>query len=42
VREGFKTVQDIINAGPEKLADVEGIGEKKAESIYEEAKKLLD
>jgi N utilization substance protein A len=39
---GFKTAEDIVNSSPEKLAAIDGIGVKKAESIFEEAKKLIE
>ncbi|MFA5156915.1 MAG: transcription termination factor NusA [Candidatus Omnitrophota bacterium] len=37
---GFETVQDIAKSSIEKLTEVKGIGEKKAEKLIEEAKKL--
>lgn len=37
---GFKSIDDIIKAGLEKLMEVKGIGQKKAEKIIKEAKKL--
>ncbi len=39
---GFKTVGDIVNSSSEKLADIDGIGAKKAEAIFGEAKKLVE
>jgi N utilization substance protein A len=41
-KEGFKTVGDILSSSPEKLAEIDGIGTKKAASIFEEAKKLVE
>ena len=37
---GFKSVEDIAKAKTEDLTQVKGIGEKKAEKLIEEAKKL--
>lgn len=37
---GFNSIEDILKAGPEKLMEVKGIGQKKAEKIIKEAKKL--
>lgn len=37
---GFNSIADILKAGPEKLMEVKGIGQKKAEKIIKEAKKL--
>ncbi len=37
---GFKTLQDIAKASVGELVKVKGIGEKKAEKLIEEAKKL--
>jgi len=37
---GFKTIQDILNAKPQDLTKVKGIGEKKAEKLISEAKKI--
>jgi len=39
---GFETVQDIAKSSVEKLTEVKGIGEKKAEKLIEEAKKLKE
>jgi len=39
---GFNSVEDILAGKPEDLLQVKGIGEKKAEKIIEEAKKLQD
>lgn len=41
-KEGFKAVGDILSSSPEKLAEIDGIGAKKAESIFEEANKLVE
>jgi N utilization substance protein A len=38
---GFNTLEDIAKAGPDSLTKVKGIGEKKAEKLIAEAKKLL-
>lgn len=40
VEAGFKNIEDIISADMEKLTAIKGIGEKKAEKIIKEAKKL--
>jgi len=37
---GFNSVEDIINAGPQGLLNIKGVGQKKAEKLIEEAKKL--
>ncbi len=37
---GFKTVEDIAKAGLEDLTQIKGIGEKKAQKLIEEAKKM--
>jgi len=37
---GFKTIHDIATSNAEKLTQVKGIGEKKAEKLIQEAKKL--
>jgi transcription termination/antitermination protein NusA len=37
---GFETMQDIVKASVDDLVKVKGIGEKKAEKLIEEAKKL--
>ncbi len=37
---GFKTIADIAGAEPAQLAEAKGIGEKKAEKLIAEAKKL--
>jgi transcription termination factor NusA len=37
---GFNSVEDIAKAIAEELTQVKGIGEKKAEKLIEEAKKL--
>ncbi len=37
---GFKTIEDILKAGPQDLLKVKGIGEKKAEKLFKEARKL--
>jgi len=37
---GFKTIADIAGAEPAQLTEVKGIGEKKAEKLIAEAKKL--
>jgi N utilization substance protein A len=39
-KAGIKTIDDLVKAGPETLSAIKGIGEKKAEKIIEEAKKL--
>lgn len=39
-KAGFNTVADILNADPETLTKIKGIGEKKAEKIIKEAKKI--
>lgn len=39
---GFKTIEDIAKANLEDLVKVKGIGQKKAEKLIEEAKKLLN
>ncbi|MDD5595030.1 MAG: helix-hairpin-helix domain-containing protein, partial [Candidatus Omnitrophica bacterium] len=39
---GFNSVEDILAGKPEDLLQVKGIGEKKAEKIIEEAKKLQE
>jgi len=33
-------VEDLLKAKPEELTQIKGIGEKKAEKLIEEAKKL--
>ncbi len=38
---GFNTVQDIVNAGLDKLLEVKGIGKVKAKKLIKEAKKLV-
>lgn len=38
---GFSSVEDIANANPEDLTKVKGVGEKKAQSLIKEAKKLF-
>ena len=37
---GYKTADDILNVGIEGLTKIKGIGEKKAEKIIAEAKKI--
>jgi transcription termination/antitermination protein NusA len=37
---GIKTIDDILKAKPEDLTSIKGIGEKKAEKIIKEAKKI--
>ncbi|MCX5697369.1 MAG: transcription termination factor NusA [Candidatus Omnitrophica bacterium] len=37
---GIKSIEDLINAGIEGLTKIKGIGEKKANKVLEEAKKL--
>ena len=37
---GFKTLEDILKADIKELTKVKGIGQKKAEKLIEEAKKL--
>ena len=37
----FSSVEDIANANPEDLTKVKGVGEKKAQSLIKEAKKLF-
>ncbi len=38
---GFNSIKDILQAKPEDLTQVKGIGEKKAEKLIKEAKKLI-
>ncbi|MDD5432776.1 MAG: transcription termination factor NusA [Candidatus Omnitrophica bacterium] len=37
---GINSVEDILNSNPEDLTKIKGIGQKKAEKLIEEAKKL--
>ncbi len=37
---GIKTVEELLKSGRDGLVDIKGIGEKKAEKLIEEAKKL--
>jgi len=39
-KAGFKTIEDILKASAEDLTQVDGIGEKKAAKIMQEAKKM--
>ncbi|MEI6631557.1 MAG: transcription termination factor NusA, partial [bacterium] len=39
-KAGFKTIEDILKASAEALTQVDGIGEKKAAKILQEAKKM--
>lgn len=39
-KAGISTVEDLLKAKPEDLTQIKGIGEKKAEKLIEEAKKL--
>jgi len=38
---GFSSLESVANASIENLTQVKGVGEKKAESLIAEAKKLL-
>ena len=40
-KAGFNSLEDIAKAEVKSLKEIKGIGEKKAESLIEEAKKLL-
>jgi Holliday junction resolvasome RuvABC DNA-binding subunit len=37
---GIKNISDVIEAGEEGLVKIKGIGEKKAQKLFAEAKKL--
>jgi N utilization substance protein A len=42
IREGIETVQDLLKAPLEELLAIQGVGEKTAEKLLEEARELLE